>query len=134
MKRNLPAVMTNGGNHQSSGGNLNTLSKRRNNYHPATMIDEETDGADDSVSSPMLPFRPDSSASSRFVHQHPPPSSDRSGSSNSWNISPGGLANHQHGWSSLGPFGGGLAGNNGVLMHNAAADLLADCRLPESSL
>lgn len=70
------------------------------------------------------------------------PESPRFQHGNSWNISPHSVGATNHGWvgtsftTSLGHY----AGNNGALMqqqpggHNTAADLLADCRLPESSL
>ncbi len=132
MKRTLPAVMKNGNiSHQQSANNTLVMNKtlRRG-------LEDGSAGSPASVNTDDLFFRPESSSSSSHRTQ---PHPDRSGSSNSWNISPcggggAGLINQMpHGWSSTSPFGG-VVNNGGLMMHSAAADLLADCRLPESSL
>lgn len=129
----LPAVMMNNPPTAGVGASL----PRRGVSVKKSIIEEEDDGGADSLASfrcgAELPAR------SCMLHQQQSPLSLSSRSSGaSWNIGfPHGGNNHwptpAHQSPSL-----GLFTNNGALMqqhqHNIAADLLADCRLPESSL
>jgi len=129
-KRMLPAIMLMN-NPASIGG---TLPRGR---LQKSILEEEDDGADLPASFRCGPELLARSCSTQQQLQSPLSLSSRS-SGTSWNIGvPHGGNNH---WPASGHQSPslGLFTNNGALMqqqqHNMAADLLADCRLPESSL
>lgn len=137
-KRMLPAVMLM--NNPPPSGVGGTLSRRGASVKTSIIEEEEDYGGADSLAS----FRCGAELLGRSCtqqqqqQQSPLSLSSRSSAGASWNIGfPHGGNNHWptpgHQSPSLGPFT-----NNGALMqqqqHNIAADLLADCRLPESSL
>lgn len=120
MKRTLPAVMTVNGTPPVSS----TMPRRG-----LKATESEVDA---------LLFRAELAARIQSQQQSPQ-SSNRSSSAASWNMVSSGGSDR---WTAPGHYSPslGLFTNNGALMqqqqqqHNIAADLLADCRIPESSL